>query len=164
MLNQKIKNIFLYFDNYLDYAKAKNVHSFSIARSIRYIVTKIRGHSLSYKCHCFKCLVCRLLMTELISREHLKLLLIVTARNYMFITNKFIFDSLEKKGIEVVENILDVSSKLSSIQQFCEFSEDIHKITKCSGNCCNIRIYHDLLRTTVFDPELDYDYRIKCFV
>lgn len=97
VLNQKIKNIFLYFDNYLDYAKAKNVHSFSIARSIRYIVTKIRGHSLSYKCHCFKCLVCRLLMTELISREHLKLLLIVTARNYMFITNKFIFDSLEKK-------------------------------------------------------------------
>ena len=63
-----------------------------------------------------------------------------------------------------MDNILDVSSKLGSIQQFCEFSEDIHKIIKCSDDCCNIRIYNDLLRKTVFNPGLDYDYRIKFFV
>ena len=45
-----------------------------------------------------------------------------------------------KKAKEVVENILEVSSKLGSIQQFCEFSEDTHKIAKCNDNCCNIRI------------------------
>ena len=56
----------------------------------------------------------------------------------------------------IVENILEVSSKLSSIQQFCEFTEDIHKITKCSDDYCSIRIYNDLLRTTAFDPELDF--------
>ena len=66
--------------------------------------------------------------------------------------------------MEIVENILEVSSKLGSIQQFCEFGEDTHKITKCNDDCCNIRIYNDLLRTTVFDPELDYDYRINFFV
>ena len=71
---------------------------------------------------------------------------------------------LQNKGggvqtvMAIVENILEVSSKLSSIQQFCEFTEDIHKITKCSDDCCSIRIYNDLLRTTSFDPELDFDY------
>ena len=53
-------NIFLYFDNFLNPDKAKKLHSFCIARSIRYIATLIKGHSDSYRCHCFKCLLCRL--------------------------------------------------------------------------------------------------------
>ena len=96
-VNVHPKNIFLYFDNYLDYLKAKNLHSFCIAQSIRYISSKIRDHSSNYKCYCFKCLVCWLLMTVLISRGHLKLLLIVTSRNYMFVPNQYISDYLGKK-------------------------------------------------------------------
>lgn len=56
--------------------------------------------------------------------------------------------------MEVIENIPEVSLELASIQQFCEFSEDIHKITKCSDDFCNIRIYNNLLRKTAFNPEI----------
>ena len=86
-----LRNIFLYFDNHLNYAKAKNLHSFCIAR---YIATLIKGHSKSYKCCCFKCLVCRLLISILLSRGHKKLLNIVTSKNYMFVTNKYIYDCI----------------------------------------------------------------------
>ena len=51
-------NILLYFDNNLNYLKAKNLHSLFIAQSIQYIYSKTRVHSSDYKCHCFKCLVC----------------------------------------------------------------------------------------------------------
>ena len=94
------ENIFLYFDNHLSYPKAKNLHSFCIIRSIRYIVSLIRGHNSSYKCHCFKCRVCRLLISTIFSRGHKKLLLIVTSRNYIFVTDKNIYDSLGKKSNE----------------------------------------------------------------
>ena len=113
------KIIFLYFDNHLNYLKAKNLHLFCVAGSIRYVSSKTRSHSSNYKCHCFKCLVCRLLLTILVSSGRMKLLLIVTSRNYLSITNQYIYDSLE----HILEHILEVSSKLGSIQQFCEFSE-----------------------------------------
>ena len=73
------KNIFMYFDKSQakKKPKAKNLHSIWIARTVRYIGSKIREHSKDYKCHCFKCLVCRMLLTVLISRGHLNLLLIL---------------------------------------------------------------------------------------
>ena len=64
----------------------------------------------------------------------------------------------------VVEQILEVSQKLCSIQQFCEFCEDIHKITKCKNDNCDIKKYNDLLREVVFNCEQDYNYRINVFV
>ena len=65
--------------------------------------------------------------------------------------------------MEVVEHIIVFSLKLDSIQQFCEFSKDIHKIAKCTKNDCPIEIYNNSLRKTVFNPELDYDFpRIFC--
>ena len=76
-------NIFLYFDNFLSPDKAKNLHSFCIARSIRYIATLIKGHSDSYRCHCFKCLVYRLLISVLSSGGRKKLLNIVNSKNVM---------------------------------------------------------------------------------
>ena len=42
------KIIFLYFDNHLNYLKAKNLHLFCVAGSIRYVSSKIRGHSSNY--------------------------------------------------------------------------------------------------------------------
>ena len=61
----------------------------------------------------------------------------------------------------VVKQILEVSQKLCSIQQFCEFCEDIHKITKCKDDNCDIKKYNDLLRELVFNCEQDYEYRIN---
>lgn len=91
-------NILLHFDNHLNYLKAKNLHSLCIAQSIQYIYSKTGVHSSDYKCRCFKCLVCRMLLSVLISRGHLKLLLIVTCKNYMYVANQNIYDSLEIKS------------------------------------------------------------------
>ena len=51
--------------------------------------------------------------------------------------------------MQVVEHIIVLSLKLGSIQQFCEFSKDIHKIAKCTKNDCSIEIYNNSLRKTV---------------
>ena len=56
-----------------------------------------------------------MLMTVLISRGHLKLLSIVTSSNYLSIRNQYIYDSLEKKAMEVVEHILYNSVNLPQI-------------------------------------------------
>ena len=58
-----------YFDNIIDQNKAKNLHSICIARSIRFLMENVRGHNDHYRCQCFKCRVCRLLMNELLSRK-----------------------------------------------------------------------------------------------
>ena len=55
--------------------------------------------------------------------------------------------------MEVVEHVVKVSSKLGSIWNFCEFSEEIHQITKCTDDECGIGKYNNLLRKTVFNPE-----------
>ena len=83
-------NIFLYFDNFLNPEKAKKLHSFCIAKSIRYIATLIKVQSDSYRCHCFRCLVCRLLISEVLSAGHKKLLYIVDGKNYLYISNEII--------------------------------------------------------------------------
>lgn len=65
--------------------------------------------------------------------------------------------------MEVVENIVEVSAKLESIHQFCKFSEDIHKTAKCHEKNCKIGTYISSLMV-VFDPELDYNFRINFFI
>ena len=74
-------NIFQYFDNVDDQEKVKQLLSFCIARSIRHVVLLIHGHSDNYRCHCFSCLICRLLVETLLSRRHEKLLQIVKKDN-----------------------------------------------------------------------------------
>ena len=64
----------------------------------------------------------------------------------------------------VVEHILEDSQKLCSIQQFCEFCEDIHKINKRKNDNYDIKKYNDLLKEVVFNCEQDYNYRINFFV
>ena len=64
----------------------------------------------------------------------------------------------------VVKHILEVSQKLCSIQQFCEFCEDIHKINKRKNDNYDIKKYNDLLKEVVFNCEQDYNYRINFFV
>ena len=66
--------------------------------------------------------------------------------------------------MEVVEHVVEVSSKLGSISNFYEFSEEIHQITKYTEDECRIGKYSNLLRKTVFNPELAYDFRRNFFV
>ena len=83
-------NIFLYFNNTLTPVKAKKLHSFCLARSIRFIAAFTKGHNDNYRCHCFKCLTSRLLIGVLLSRGHKKLLFIVDSKNYLTVTNMII--------------------------------------------------------------------------
>ena len=88
-------NILLYLDSYLCYSKAKSLRSLCAARCICYIATQTRRHNSEYKCYCFKCRICRLLIYVLFSREHLKLVSIVTASNYL-VCEKYICDFFRK--------------------------------------------------------------------
>ena len=53
-----------------------------------------------------------------------------------------------------VEQIIEISSKLEKIEQFCKFIEDVNKIAKCKRSDCPIGAYSDKLKV-VFDPMLD---------
>ena len=61
---------------------------------------------------------------------------------------------LEKKVMERVEQIIEISSKLEKIEQFCKFIEDVNKIAKCKRSDCPIGPYSDKLKV-VFDHMLD---------
>ena len=56
--------------------------------------------------------------------------------------------------MERVEQIIEISSKLEKIEQFCKFIEDVNKIAKCKRSDCPIGAYSDKLKV-VFDPMLD---------
>ena len=92
----RLENIFLYFDNNLSHFKVKNFHSICLAKSIRHNYSLIKGHSKSYKCCCFECIVYQMLVGELFFRGHKKLVTTVTNSNYMSITNKNIYDCIKK--------------------------------------------------------------------
>ena len=57
-----------YFNNMVDPSTATQLHSFSIGRSICHLAVQTDGHSLHYRCHCFSCGICRILLTMLLSR------------------------------------------------------------------------------------------------
>ena len=66
--------------------------------------------------------------------------------------------------LEKVEKIIEISSKLGTIQQCCEFIEDIHKITKCQKPDFPIEIFSAELRKVVFDLMVDYDVHRNFFI
>ena len=51
----------------------------------------------------------------------------------------------KRKAIEGVEKIIEISSKLGTIQQFCQFVEDVHQIAKCQKSDCPIEVKFMLL-------------------
>ena len=57
-----------------------------------------------------------------------------------------------------------MTSKLGTNQNFCEFIEDIHKITKCEKSDCPIEAYISELRKVVFDPMVDYNVCRNVFI
>ena len=61
--------------------------------------------------------------------------------------------------MDLVEQNLEASQKIVSIKQFCEFCEDIHKISKSKDDRCGIKKYIDSVTEVMFDSEQDYDYK-----
>lgn len=39
------------------------------------------------------------------------------------------------------ENLIRVSPKLTTVQEFCEFTEDIHDTIKCDQTDCDFEFY-----------------------
>ena len=58
-----------------------------------------------------------------------------------------------------VEKIIDVSSKVGTIQRFSGSAEEAYKILKCEEP-----VYAAQLRKIVFDPMFDYDVRRDFFI
>ena len=71
------RDIFLYFNNFLEEEKAKKLQSFCVVQSIRYIASQTKGHNKEYKCLCFKCRVFQSLISILLSRVQKNILCIV---------------------------------------------------------------------------------------
>lgn len=63
-----------------------------------------------------------------------------------------------------VEKIIDVSSKVGTIQRFSGSAEEAYKILKCKEPDCPIEVYAAQLRKIVFDPMFDYDVRRDFFI
>ena len=59
--------------------------------------------------------------------------------------------------MDCMEKIIDAGQKISSVQEFCEFSELFHKTINCHQEKCEIKDYIEALRPVVFDPNQDYD-------
>ena len=74
-----------YSNNIVYPEKAKQLYSFSIARSICHLAAQI-----DRLIHRFYCRICQILLTTLLSRGQQKLLKIVKKNNYMYITDDFI--------------------------------------------------------------------------
>lgn len=125
-------NIFLYFNNTLTPVKAKKLHSFCLTRSIRFIAAFTKEHNDNYRCHCFKCLTCRLLIGVLLSRGQKKLLFIVDSKNCLTVTNMIIQHDYSwlyfREKIDLIQNLSDVSSSFLAIQEFHEFSEVTRRV------------------------------------
>ena len=74
------RNIFLYFNNFLDEEKATKLQSFCIVQSICYIACQTKVRNREHKCFCFKCRVRQLLMSILLSRGQKNILCIVAKK------------------------------------------------------------------------------------
>ena len=65
---QKVKpeNGFCYFNDFLTRKNTENIVSITIEKCIYFMAIKVAGYSKNYKFHCFKCQVCRMLISVLV--------------------------------------------------------------------------------------------------
>ena len=73
-----------------DPATAKQLNSVCLERCICHVSAQIDGHNINHHCHCFLCRICHIMLSELFSRNHHKLLLIVNKNNYMSISDDYV--------------------------------------------------------------------------
>ena len=95
MQKTKPESVIYYFNAFLTHKKAENLLSITIARCICFITIKVVGHNKNSICHCFKCQVCRMLISVLVKRKRVKLLLFVNNKNYNTIYNEELLKSYD---------------------------------------------------------------------
>ena len=66
--------------------------------------------------------------------------------------------------MDPAQKIIEVSQKIGTVQEFCEFSEGIHKILGCHKDDCDMRCYLTSFKEIFFDPNKDYDHSINVFI
>ena len=66
--------------------------------------------------------------------------------------------------MEMFENLVKVGSQLSSVQEFYEFTEHIHKMIGCKDVECDISKFYTPLKDVIYDPNKDYDYKRNFFM
>ena len=99
-----------FFNNVFDPAKAKQFNSVCLERCICHVSAQIDGHNIHHHCHCFLCRICHIMLSELFSRNHHKLLLIVNKNNYMSISDDYVkfkylvIGQLKKKSLQRVNS------------------------------------------------------------
>ena len=69
-------DIFDYFENAVNYAKAQNLHVFSITVILQYHSEMSKEHSKNYCCHCLKCRIYRLFAQTLVYKGYKNILYI----------------------------------------------------------------------------------------
>ena len=61
--------------------------------------------------------------------------------------------------LETFENLIEVGSQLSSVQEFYEFTEDIHKMIGCKDPECDISKFFTPVKYVIYDSNKNYDYK-----
>ena len=61
--------------------------------------------------------------------------------------------------MEMFENLVEVGSQLCSVQEFYEFTEDIHRMIGCKEPECDILKFFTPLKDVIYDSNKDYDYK-----
>ena len=62
------------------------------------------------------------------------------------------------------QKVIEISSQLSSSQEFCKFVDSFHLITKCTEPNCPVGNLGSKLKKEMFDENLSYDHRRNFFV
>ena len=73
----------------------------------------------------------------------------------------------KKKSVNINQQIIDLSSEIALIQEFCSFVKTFYSLTKCAHPQCNIRRFSKILKQEiVFENNIDEDIRhiflIRC--
>ena len=62
------------------------------------------------------------------------------------------------------QKVIEISSQLSSSQEFCKFVDSFHLITKCTGPNCPVGNLGSKLKKEMFDENLSYNHHRNFFV
>ena len=66
--------------------------------------------------------------------------------------------------MDVFKNLIEVGSQLISVQEFYEFTEDIHKMIDYKESECDIAKFYTPMKDVIHDPNKDYDYKRNFFM
>ena len=81
----------------------------------------------------------------------------------MFVTDKYIYDSLVKKVIDISQKNIEVGQRLGPVKEFYKFTEKIYITLDWYKANCDIKCYIDPLRVVIY-PNKHYDYHRNVFI